>query len=97
MGHRLGAHQRAMLARIIGGSMKRTSFGACAAASVLFLLLTLPAPVIAQDVETTTVAGESEVSYEAATEKALRKAVREVVGVVLTSETKVLDFELKCT
>ncbi len=45
-------------------------------------------------VKSVTVTAESEHSYDAAIEKALRDAARQVAGVVLKSETKVADFEL---
>ena len=45
-------------------------------------------------VEETIVTAESTVSFDHATEKALRKAVREKAGVALTGMTKVRDFEL---
>ena len=38
--------------------------------------------------------GESELSYDAAEQDALRTAVRQAVGVALESQTKVVDFTL---
>lgn len=63
--------------------------------AVAFLLATqIGVAAEEPEVEGTTVVAESAVSFEQATEKALRKAVRQVIGVVVESETKTADFRL---
>ena len=88
--------------------MKSTPFIACAAASVLFLLLALQAPAIAQggvltispksehdELVNVTAQGESELSWDQAEERALRNALRKGAGVWIVSQTQVEDFELR--
>lgn len=47
-----------------------------------------------EEAVTVTARGESEVSWDAAEQKALRDAVRQGAGVLLTSDTRVADFQL---
>jgi len=66
--------------------------------TALTVALSVPftARASAAETQSVIVEAESAVSFEAATEKALRDAVRQVAGVVLASETKVADFQLVC-
>jgi hypothetical protein len=68
----------------------------CTRASCLALVLLLAWCGVsrAAEVKTVVVSAESTVSFDDAVQQALRTAVRQVAGVVLTGETKVKDFEL---
>jgi hypothetical protein len=62
--------------------------------AVLFLAILTTATASAQDAMWVTATAESAVSEENAVQKALRQAVRETVGIVMASETRVADMGL---
>jgi len=62
--------------------------------AIVLIALFLIGRAGAQETRSVTVTAESAHSFDDATERALRRAVRETVGVVLVSETKAADFEL---
>jgi hypothetical protein len=87
-----------MSGTVVGDSVQRAERKMRKTATSVFLCavcLGLGARVgLGAETESVVVNGESTVSYDDATQRAIRAAIRQVAGVALTSETKVKDYEL---